>query len=235
MNEEKRKLIDKICQLAQKDSEFDAELRKRLGGLHKTFSDAYKKRVKYIESYLCLDFYVDHMNSVADYSFINEIEIRNQLESDNREMMRYRYGSRQHVIKFDEFCRYAQFQGEMLINYFYTKIERGDIDKIKSHIVHYNPQIDSKIKGATSIEAIPFMYKMWSFTNEFGLSAFSEFKYAWTNIPFVRNNASHRTPTASTNSSFFQRKFAKEEPFSLVITSLSVLSETIKFAIKNDD
>lgn len=235
MNEEKRKLIDKICQLAQKDSEFDTELRERLGSSSETFSDTCEKRIRYIEKYLGLDFYVDHMNSVTDYSFINELGVRNQLESDNQEMMRYRYGSRQHKKKFDEFCRYAQFQGEMLINYFYTKREDGELDKIKSHLVHYNPQIESKIKDATSIESIPFSYKMWSFINEFGLSAFSEFKYAWANIPYVRNNASHRTPTASTNSSFFQRKFTKEKPFSLVITSLSVLSETIKFAIKNDD
>ena len=72
-----------------------------------------------IEKYLGLDYLLDSASSNIDYSFVADDYIREQLISDFREMLRYRYGVRSHKIDFSEYCRYAMLQVEQLINYFY--------------------------------------------------------------------------------------------------------------------
>lgn len=72
-----------------------------------------------IEKYLGLDYKLDHAIPDIDYSFIKEGVVKEQLVSDYREMLRYRYGVRSHKIDFSEFCRYAMLQVEQLLNYFY--------------------------------------------------------------------------------------------------------------------
>ena len=140
MDEKLKSTLDKIVRLTQQNAEFGLELRKALqikpsaAGVNNS-NDA---RLKHIESYLGLDYYVDGQPSLIDYSFVSEAEIRAQLISDNREMMRYRYGTRFHTISFDEFCRYAHLQVEMLLNYFYDKKD-SNLEDVKKHILEHNP------------------------------------------------------------------------------------------------
>lgn len=126
-------------------------------------SSDFDKRVEHIEKYLGLDYYVDGQPSLIDYSFIEATEIQAQLISDNREMMRYRYGTRFHIINFDEYCRYAHLQVEMLLNYYYDKTS-STLDEIKAHIVKYNPTAD--IANAKSLGAISYNSKLWAFCTE---------------------------------------------------------------------
>ncbi len=159
MDDKLKSTIDKIEQLAKQNSEFDKELRKRLNiasYTHVIYGD--EDRIKRIEKYLGLDYYVDSKDSNVDYSFIQIIDVRNQLISDNREMMRFRYGTRYHEIDFDEFCRYAHFQVEMLLNYYYDMICQYDLNSIKKHIEHYNPGYN--IENAKSLGAISFLIKL---------------------------------------------------------------------------
>ena len=124
MDEKLKTTINKIVQLSKQNLEFDTELRRALGiGTSANSVLSSDKRIEHIEKYLGLDYYVDNQKSIIDYSFIQEPEVRAQLISDNREMMRFRYGTRYHAISFDEFCRYAHLQAEMLLNYFYDKKE----------------------------------------------------------------------------------------------------------------
>ena len=59
--------------------------------------DVFHTQVSNIEKYLSLDFKFDNndslkgYSSLIDYSGINDVEIRDELGSDNREMLRYRY------------------------------------------------------------------------------------------------------------------------------------------------
>ena len=151
-------------------------------------SSDFDKRVEHIEKYLGLDYYVDGQPSLIDYSFIEATEIQAQLISDNREMMRYRYGTRFHIINFDEYCRYAHLQVEMLLNYYYDKTS-STLDEIKAHIVKYNPTAD--IANAKSLGAISYNSKLWAFCTEHnvGYSIRTIFDY----IREVRNRSSHRS------------------------------------------
>ena len=104
MDEKLLATIKKIKLLAEQNSEFRQEMQKLFG---KTVSASVIKsddgRISHIEKYLGLDYYIDAMESIIDYAFISENEVRDKLISDNREMMRYRYGTRSHKVDFEEF------------------------------------------------------------------------------------------------------------------------------------
>ena len=130
--------IQKIRLLSEQNAEFKLEMQKLFGNtVSVSSSNSNEERITNIEKYLGLDYFVDNMPSLIDYSFIKEPDVRAQLISDNREMLRFRYGTRFHTVKFDEFCRYAQLQAEMLINCYYYKIDEN-IEKIIEHIKKFN-------------------------------------------------------------------------------------------------
>lgn len=187
MDKKLKNTIDKIVQLSRENIEFGAELRRRLGiaNLAESVSSAH---IEHIEKYLGLDYSVDKRDSIIDYSYITISDVRDQLISDNREMMRYRYGTRYHMIDFKEFCRYAHLQAEMLLNYYYQTLNKSDLDAIKKHIKYYNKNALG-LEKATSLGSISYSAKMWAFNEEhkdkFDFSLFE-------NIRKVRNELSHR-------------------------------------------
>ena len=193
MEEKLKSTIDKIVRLANQNTEFGKELRKRLGMASSAtvVSSTDTERIRNIEKYLGLDYTVDTWNSVVDYSFVKMPDVRNQLISDNREMMRFRYGTRYHEIDFDEFCRYAHLQIEMLLNYFYDIKNNSDLQSIKDHIKKYNKK--AEIDKATNLSAIAFGVKLWAFDNEFHLSKrVTRLKDSIDYLKDVRNELSHR-------------------------------------------
>ncbi|MBR4552978.1 MAG: hypothetical protein IKO20_04575 [Bacteroidaceae bacterium] len=191
--------IKKIVQFAKQNREFDKELREALGVESTSSEMVDSSNVQRIEKYLGLDYYIDDQPSLIDFSFIEEKGIRNQLISDNREMMRYRYGTRFHAINFGEYCRYAHLQIEMLLNYFYKKTNNGDLTKIKEHIKKHNTL--AKLDNAKSIVAINYSVKLWAFCEEFQLK-----KIILENICKVRNEISHRSPQEDENKMIEYRK-----------------------------
>ena len=189
MDEKIKTTINKIVQLSKQNPEFDTELRKALGiGTSAISALSSDKRIEHIERYLGLDYYVDNQKSIIDYSFIQEPEVRAQLISDNREMMRFRYGTRYHAICFDEFCRYAHLQAEMLLNYFYD-LKNDNIKSVIEHIKNFNPT--ANLDTAKSLGSISYNSKLWAFKTEFNI----DFK-VYTILDYlrkVRNDSSHRS------------------------------------------
>lgn len=191
MDEKLFSTLDKIQRLCSQNAEFDKELRKRLGmASSANVLSLDDKRIRKIEKYLGLDYSVDTLKSSIDYSFIEMDDVRNQLISDYREMMRFRYGTRYHEIDFDEFCRYALLQAEMLLNYYYDVVNHSDLGAIISHIKTYNTsaKIPDDVKTLSSIS---FNVKLWAFKAEhkmeYSLSSMLD------NIRMVRNELSHRS------------------------------------------
>lgn len=188
MDEKLKSTIDKIVRLCSQEPEFANELRKRLGIDSSTVSETNSK-LKNVEKYLGLDYYIDSQHSTIDYSYIKKTDVKAQLISDNREMMRFRYGTRYHQIDFDEFCRYAHLQAEMLFNYYYDTLNNSDFAAIKTHIKHYNSK--ASIDTAKTLADISFNVKLWAFNYEYkkqiDLALFD-------NLRKVRNELSHRSP-----------------------------------------
>lgn len=201
MDEKLQATIQKIKVLAAQNPEFESEMKKIFGSKEVCApANSYnEERIKRIEKYLGLDYYVDDMQPVIDYSFVKDVAVRAQLVSDCREMMRFRYGTRFHEILFEEFCRYAQLQAEMLLNYFYSK-KNNDLEAIKQHINHYNSR--AELTNYTKLEAIPFNIKLWAFKTEYQLNIYN----VLTNVREVRNGQSHR----SFNKEFDFRAYQQE-------------------------
>ena len=190
MDEKLKTTIKLIVQLSKENPEFYTEICKALGiaSTPNTISPS-DKRIEQIEKYLGLDYYVDSQQSIIDYSFIMEPEVRAQLISDNREMMRFRYGTRYHSICFDEFCRYAHLQAEMLLNYFFDQVN-SNIKAIIDHIKKYNPTALFKDK-VKSLGDISYNSKLWAFKAEFSMDY--ETYSILDNIRRIRNESSHRS------------------------------------------
>lgn len=209
MEDKVRSTLDKVIQLAKLNAEFASELRKALGIVNVSNTTSIdNNRLKHIEKYLGLDYYVDTQASITDYSFVSFADIRAQLISDNREMMRFRYGTRYHEINFSEFCRYAQLQVEMLLNYYYDQKNNSNLSDIKNHIKTYNE--DAKgIDTAKTLAAISYNVKLWAFTKEYNISGAFDL---WNNVREARNELSHRSPEYDkTNIDEYQKKLISLE------------------------
>ena len=189
MDEKLKTTIEKIVKLSKQNPEFDTELRKALGmGTSVRNIISSDKRIAHIEKYLGLDYFVDYQESIIDYSFVQEPEVRAQLISDNREMMRFRYGTRYHAISFDDFCRYAHLQAEMLLNYFYD-LKNDNFNAVIVHIKTYNPT--ANLDNAKSLGSISYNSKLWAFKTEFNLDY--KIYTILDNLRRVRNDSSHRS------------------------------------------
>jgi len=187
MDEKLTAVIDKVMQLARQNAEFDAMLRKKLGTTASAqfVSD---NRIKNIERYLGLDYYLDNIESIIDYSFVTLPDVRAQLISDNREMLRFRYGTRYHKIDFFEFCRYAHLQAEMLLNYYYDVKFRSDLEAIKAYVSEHNSYpVAANVK---SLGAISYNNKLWAFNDLFKDRIDASLL---NTICKVRNESSHRS------------------------------------------
>lgn len=191
MDEKLISTLGKILRLCNQNAEFDKELRKRLDMASSANALSLDVEcIQKIEKYLGLDYSIDSLKSTIDYSFIQMDDVRNQLISDYREMMRFRYGTRYHKIDFDEFCRYALLQAEMLLNYYYDVINHSNLGAIFSHIKTYNAKafISSDVKTLSSIS---FNVKLWAFKTEHYME--SPLYTMLDNIRMVRNKLSHRS------------------------------------------
>lgn len=162
------------------NEEFIANLRDVLGMNNSVAQIPLKtEKIDAIEKYLGLDYSLDDSITIVDYSFVIDHRVRAQLESDCREMMRYRYGTRGHKIDFMEFCRYVQLQAEMLLNYYYDiRFESQD-----DLLLHLKGLSNNNIE----LKTISYASMLYGFKNE----------HNWKDqmldlVREVRNSQSHR-------------------------------------------
>lgn len=186
-------ILQKVLLLCAQNAEFASALKEKLGvepsqPLSPASTAISDERVDKIEQYLGLDYRLDSAESNINYDFVDIPAVKEVLVADNREMMRYRYGTRNHTIDFYEFCHYVQLQAEMLLNYFYDK-KFNDLPSIIDFVTTHNPH--SKIGSVSSLENISFSNKLWAWRNACDPSLDMSL---WENIRKIRNDLSHRCP-----------------------------------------
>lgn len=145
-----------------------------------------------IEKYLGLDYELDNVIPNIDYSFISEPYIRNQLDSDFREMLRYRYGVRSHKIDFSEYCRFAMLQVEQLLNYYYKKKFTSN-EEIFDYISLNAPWF--KIEKVDSVKSLSLSVKLSAFSTNLE----KKLRDCLDFTREVRNEQSHRNPDEKIN------------------------------------
>lgn len=203
-------LLDFIDKLSKEPGNewFVEELQKRYGKETAPIAVSDSPKIDKIEHYLALDYELDKAEPSIDYSFISDLSVRDRLDCDYREMMRYRYGVRSHQIDFDEYCRYANMQIEMLINFFYlTKYET--LSKIKEHLMMYQDldNFRTSISNAKTFGNISLMVKTFAFTNEFNLKSLS---FQLAHLRDVRNHMSHRGGSAGIDCAAYRKQLIAE-------------------------
>ncbi len=155
MNKEQLiKLLDYVRSAASKQGNewFLKELQKKYGV--STESDI-ETRLKNIEIYLQIDGI-----EIIDYSEIKDNAIREQLTRDCIEMHRHRLGKVNHKIDFDEFCRYAHYQAEEMINYYLNKRFSKNITEIVHFLKTFLAEDDKKSFFRKDITSIEYRHKL---------------------------------------------------------------------------
>lgn len=146
------------------------------------------KTLSKIEKYLDLE-----AVEIIDYSDISDSKVRNQLVADNIQMQKYRLGKIGNEINFAEYCRYAHYQAEELVNYFYNK-KFQNFEEVKKFLKKLNIEVD-----ADAVESISYYYKskalakfLSDFKNKHNLSKIKIGDILYK-INYVRNEISHRS------------------------------------------
>lgn len=151
-----------------------------------------------IKEHGSIDKYLDEgLVPIIDYSMISEERVKFQLERDSIEMGKTRLSNYSGSISFEKFCKYAHFQSEELINYYYQKVSRGDISLAKEKIREYNQRFqDRSGRGYSSISSIPHSVKQYAISNQ--LSFERGHNITISNIGKVRNLELHRDSSGQT-------------------------------------
>lgn len=166
-------LLEKINNIIKKEPEFKERLKKELFGdvvlneasvKDNSQDKELSKKIGAITQYLALDNQLDRAESTIDYSWVNDEFTREQLFADFREMLRYRWNCRSHKADFFEFCKFAHFQIEGLINYYYRVKCNNDINSVKCHILKYLP--NARLDYSKTLESISCSTKMVAYSIE---------------------------------------------------------------------
>lgn len=184
--EQLEKLLHFIEKLVNEpgNEDFANKLRQMLG-VSSSIVTTDNSKLTEIEKYLGLDYLLDSASPIIDYSFVADDYIREQLISDFREMLRYRYGVRSHKIDFSEYCRYAMLQVEQLINYFYQNDFSSD-EEVKRYI---NENVEwVQQETAVSATKLSLAVKLSAFMNGKNKKTLDTLNY----VRDVRNEQSHR-------------------------------------------
>ena len=114
-----------------------------------------KSSLHSMEKYLGLDYIIDGKTVQLDCSFVKDEDLRMRLESDWREMLRYRCGTRNHCIDYVRYCVHAHFQCEGLVNYFFS-IYMGNSFKLDwfNECIERQNKINEDNKILYSVKAI---------------------------------------------------------------------------------
>ena len=172
-------LLNFVEDVYKRVPEFARGVRKIVNGESST--EVKSQKLDKIEKYLSLDYGIDDVVN-PDYSFIADAQVRDTLNSDYREMLRFRYGTREHSVNFGEFARYANLQMEMLVNYYYSTVCGDDPNDLLSLLKSYDPKVKYLSLNA----------KVNGLKGEFNWNYY-DIKDLLNTIS-VRNEESHRSP-----------------------------------------
>lgn len=169
---------------------------------------------------------------IIDYSNIPDERVKFQLERDAIEMGKCRLSNYVDSISFEKFCKYAHFQSEELINFYYQKVSNGDVEDAKKRIIQYNPTFTDRmgINGPpySSISSIPHSIKQFAISNNLGFD--SNHNFTISNIGKVRNLELHRDSNNKIEEKL--QRFIKTENYNQVYEALVHLKNKIIEALK---
>lgn len=242
MDEKLKSTIDKIVQLSKQNSEFDAELRKRLEIT--SSANVVSSRMSICDDVHAIRETLEiRANNSISYDFIlakGNQRLRDQLLIDNLRMENAALNLKEKELeRFYSFCANAFYQIENVVNfYFYSKFP--DIDNLLSFIENAT-NVDGKYsfkrnanKEYKSVSDIEITYKL----NAICTTLFPDdknIKITYSQLRQVRNEGAHRCMVIveehDENNALY--RFFKYNTFDSIRIVLIKLVETIKQEIEN--
>lgn len=169
---------------------------------------------------------------IIDYSNISDERVKFQLERDAIEMGKCRLSNYSGSISFEKFCKYAHFQSEELINFYYQKVSNSDVNEAKNKIRQYNPkfidQMGSNGLPFSSISSIPHSLKQFAISNNLAID--KNHNITISNVGKVRNLELHRDSTGHIDSRL--ENFILRENYNQVYEAIVHLKNRIIEALK---
>lgn len=184
-----------------------------------------------VKEYGSIDKYLEEgLIPMIDYSGISDHKVRLQLQRDAIEMGKVRLGYYAKEMSFIDFCKYAHFQSEELINHYFRKVFnnslRSAISFIKKnkYIVSHLRDKKKTIDNKRSITEIPLYIRTWAITDEHNVKFIS---YPLGRVSDIRNNAVHRDANGKLKDIEKYNQFLLEEDYSKVYNCLLVLRDVV--------
>ena len=171
--------------------------------------------------------YIDNkIIPIIDFREITDIYTRYQLEADVIEMGKYRLGIVESETPFKDFCRFAHYQSENLVNYYYQK-KFDSMPNIIKFIVNYNEYAANKMntESLKFVFQINHNYKFIAITNCHSFDI--KIKNTLYLVSQVRNNESHRSGKSYKTNDFEYNKFINDKDYNSVYNSLSYLYDIV--------
>lgn len=141
-----------------------------------------------IEKYLGLDYNIDKFVPLIDFSFVADEYVKECFKADYRQMLRCRFGTRNHEPEFSEYCRYVMLIIERAINYYFSCY---DFDVVKSEMIEIEksqPKIQKTIEDAKTLAEISLAIKLYCFCTVHNMWHINNF---FKSVRNVRNQQSH--------------------------------------------
>jgi hypothetical protein len=165
---------------------------------------------------------------IIDYRNISDERVKFQLERDSIEMGKCRLSNFSDSISFEKFCKYAHFQSEELINYYFFESSNGDVEKVKTDITTYSDITKDQLSKSNSISSIPHYMKLWALSKKVNL--LTEYNFTLGNIAKVRNLEIHRDSNNKIEEKLL--RFIKTENYNQVFETLVHLKNKVIEALK---
>jgi hypothetical protein len=160
---------------------------------------------------------------IIDYRNISDKRVKLQLERDAIEMGKCRLSNFSDSISFEKFCKYAHFQSEELINYYFFVSSNGDVEKVKTDITTYSEISIDQLSKSNSISSIPHYMKLWALSKK--LNILTEYNFTLGNIAKVRNLEIHRDSNSKVEEKLL--RFIKAENYNQIFESLVYLKNKV--------
>ena len=168
---------------------------------------------------------------IIDYSMISEERVKFQLERDAIEMGKSRLSNYSNSISFEKFCKYAHFQSEEMINYYYQKVSNGNVEDAKNRIRQYNPRFNDQMGNSgppySSISSIPHSIKQYALSNNLGFARTHNFTIS--NIGKVRNLELHRDSSGQADE--WLQNFILREDYNQIYEALIHIRDKIIYSM----
>lgn len=178
-----------------------------------------------VKEYGSIDKYFEEgLIPMIDYSGISDLKVRFQLERDAIEMGKVRLGYYAKGISFIDFCKYAHFQSEELVNHYFRTITNNSVQEAIAFMHKYNAKTKKgNFSKTEDISEISYIYKLYTIKNKCNFS----YKYLNTlkSINKVRNLALHRDSNKELNK--YEKIFLQNEEYNKVYESLLVLRDVV--------